>query len=64
MGIFGPKMGTWSVHSNKDSRWNNNGRAVGLASSDGPQEMKDWVEKCKAEYGEPPDDAECSFYKD
>ena len=64
MVMFGPKLGTWSVHSEKDPRWNKSGRGYGLVTSGGPQEMRDWIEKCKEEFGDPPDDATESFWKD
>jgi hypothetical protein len=65
MGMFGgPKMGTWTVRSKTDPRWNNSGRALGLVCWGGPEEMQDWITKCKKEFGEPPEDAEMSFWKD
>jgi len=45
--MFGPKMGTWEVHSNLDPRWNKSGRAKGLCCSGDPQEMRDWIAHCK-----------------
>jgi hypothetical protein len=63
-GMFGIKMGTWTVHSDKDKRWNNSGRAYGLVCGGGPLEMQDWVEKCKKKYGKPPDDCTMEFWKD
>ena len=62
--IFGPRIGTWYVRSKTDSRWNNNGRGYGLVSSGGPQAMTTWIEKCKKEFGEPPEDAVMGFEKD
>lgn len=62
--MVSPKMGSWMVRSNKDPRWNKTGRSAGLVCTGGPQEMKDWIEHCRKEYGEPPDDAIQSFYKD
>lgn len=64
MSMFGPKMGTWWVASKKDPRWDTHGRGYGLVTTGGPSEMSDWIEKCKKEYGEPPDDCECGFMKD
>lgn len=64
MAMFGPRMGTWEVHSESDPRWNKSGRAKGLCSAGGPQEMKDWVAECLEKLGEPPDDAVMSFEKD
>jgi hypothetical protein len=62
--MFGPKMGTWTVSSKSDPRWNNSGRASGFAMDGGPQEMKDWIKQCKKNFGEPPADALQSFFKD
>ena len=64
MSIFGPKIGSWSVHSESDPRWNKSGRASGLVCDDGPPDMKAWIEKCKKKYGEPPADCFKSFMKD
>ena len=64
MGMFGPRMGSWSIHSNLDPRWNKSGRAKGLCVLGGPQEMRDWIEGCKKKYGKPPEDATESFMKD
>jgi len=65
MGMFGgARMGTWTVHSDKDPRWNMSGRAVGCCVDGGPQEMRAWIEECRKEYGEPPDDCTVEFYKD
>lgn len=64
MSLFGPKMGTWIVHSKTDPRWNKDGRARGFVCSGGPQEMQDWIDHCKELYGEPPEDATMAFYKD
>ena len=62
--MFGPKMGSWSVYSKKDTRWNNSGRGYGFVCSGGPQEIQSWIDECKKKYGEPPDDLEYSFFKD
>jgi hypothetical protein len=64
MSMFGPKMGTWYVHSAADPRWNKSGRAEGLVCLGGPQEMHNWINECKRKYGEPPEDAEMGFMKD
>jgi hypothetical protein len=64
MSMFGPKMGTWAIHSDKDPRWNNSGRAEGLVCEGGPKGMQDWIEECRTKYGEPPADAIQSFWKD
>lgn len=62
--MFGPKMGSWWVNSEIDSRWNKNGRAPGLACEGGPDEMHQWIDYCKLKYGDPPKDAEMGFMKD
>jgi|GEM_PF-4356105 len=62
--LFGPKMGTWSVHSDKDKRWNKSGRCPGLVCMGGPQEMQDWIDECRKKYGDPPDDCTREFWKD
>jgi hypothetical protein len=64
MSMFGPKMGTWWVHSDKDPRWNKTGRGYGLVTSGGPSEMHDWIKFCKENYAPIPDDAEMGFEKD
>jgi hypothetical protein len=64
MSMFGPRMGTWWVHSKSDPRWNKSGRAEGFAMCGGPKEMQDWIEECKKKYGEPPEDATMEFWKD
>ncbi len=62
--MFGPKLGTWTVHSDIDPRWNKTGRGYGLVCTGGPQEMKEWIEECKKNFGEVPDDATHEFWKD
>lgn len=64
MSMFGPKMGTWWVSCKSDPRWNKQGRGYGLVTCGGPGEMGAWIEKCKKEFGEPPEDAEMGFMKD
>lgn len=65
MAMFGgSKMGTWWVRSEKDPRWNNSGRSEGLVCNGGPQQMQDWIERCKKEFGDPPEDCEKGFMKD
>ena len=64
MSMFGAKMGSWSVSSKKDNRWNKSGRAYGLVCDGDPSEMKNWIKECKKNYGKPPDDCYMSFYKD
>ena len=62
--IFGPRMGSWSVHSDTDPRWNKEGRDYGLVCNGGPRVMRDWVDHCKKTLGEIPEDCTSSFYKD
>jgi len=64
MGMFGPKIGTWTVHSDSDPRWNKEGRGYGLVTEGGPCEMREWIEECKKKYGEVPADTTESFWKD
>jgi len=58
------KMGTWSVHSVSDPRWNRSARGAGLVCQGGPQQMKDWISQCRAKYGDPPADTIMEFMKD
>lgn len=62
--MFGPKMGTWSVHSEIDPRWNKSGRGYGLVTSGGPIKMQKWIKKCIKKFGEPPSDVTEGFWKD
>lgn len=62
--MFSEKMGTWYVESKSDPRWNQHGRGEGLVCCGGPQAIDDWLESCKARYGEVPKDATRSFFKD
>lgn len=62
--MFGPKMGTWSVNSKLDPRWNASGRAHGLVCLGGPQDAHMWIEHCKEKYGEQPTDLMMGFMKD
>ena len=62
MGIGG--MGTWDVHSEKDPRWNKSGRAFGAVTAGGPSEMREWIERCLRDFGDPPDDCTYGFFKD
>jgi hypothetical protein len=64
MSMFGPKLGTWWVRSEKDPRWNKTGQGYGLVCSGGPGDLHDWVKECREKYGDPPDDAEQGFMKD
>jgi hypothetical protein len=64
MSMFGPKMGSWWVSSEKDPRWNKNGRGKGLVCTGGPPEAHKWIEKCRKTLGEQPDDLEYGFMKD
>ena len=54
-------IGDWPVNSEFDSRWNTSGRKCVRVDSGGPQEMKDWIEKCKELYGKTPEDLKVEF---
>ena len=56
------RMGTWCVHSDKDPRWNNEGRCEASTFCIPPMEA--WIKECHEKYGEPPDDATKEFWKD
>lgn len=62
--MFGPKMGTWSVHSVKDPRWNKSGRKEWLCTAGNTPEAEQWAKECKEKFDEYPDDLEYSFFKD
>ena len=64
MSISGPKIGTWTVHSDINPRWNKSGRGYGLVTEGGPDEMKGWIKECRKNFGEPPRDTTQSFWKD
>jgi len=64
MGMFiGIKEGSWSLRSNKDSRWNCYGRGTvgGLIM---PIECKEKIEELKLTLGEPPSDLTWGYMKD
>ena len=63
--LFGPKMGTWSVHSDIDPRWNKTGRSEGLICTGGPADMRAWIDECYKRFGPKcPADCTYSFMKD
>lgn len=62
--MFGPKMGSWWVTSNQDSRWNSSGRGYGLVTLGGPSDAHTWIEECERKYGARPSDLELGFMKD
>lgn len=64
MNMFGPKIGTWWVKSEKDPRWNKSGRSYGFIFEGGPNTMHAWIDECKNKYEVPPDDLEVGFMKD
>ena len=66
MGLLGgdARLGTWWVTSKADPRWDKTGHAFGSVMAGGPQEMDDWIEECKKNFGDPPADAEKGFMKD
>jgi len=56
-------LGSWWVRSKKDPRWNARGRgAVGMFGM--PKDAKEWVDRCKLQFGEQPDDLEFEYMKD
>jgi hypothetical protein len=57
-------MGTWTVHSDLDPRWNKVGRGEGAITSGGPEGIKDWIKQAGELYGEKPKDLTWSFWKD
>jgi hypothetical protein len=63
MSMFGPKMGSWFVHSESDSRWNKSGRAEGLCCTGGPQENVPRMRGDEPMYGDPPTDVISSCKK-
>jgi hypothetical protein len=56
MSMFGSIDGAWGVSSKTDPRWNKSGEAPILVCSGWPQALRDWVEECRAKYGEMPED--------
>ena len=64
MSMFGPKLGTWSITSEKDKRWNNQGRVKWLCCGGMNDEAVTWVEECEKKFGEKPDDLTYGFFKD
>ena len=60
--MFGPKPGSWYLHSKKDPRWNVNGTgSVGGFVMSAECEAK--LEELKKLYGEMPDDLEHGYMK-
>ena len=68
LGMFGPKMGTWTLSSEKDPRWNKEIREVGLccALAEGmyPDVMTEWISECEIKFGKQPEDLTMGFWKD
>ncbi|MDD4761838.1 MAG: hypothetical protein PHZ25_02355 [Candidatus Pacebacteria bacterium] len=65
MGLFlNFPEGGWSLHSDKDPRWNCSGRSDCVGGFVMPQECKDKIEQLKSQLGEPPDDLKWSYMKD
>jgi hypothetical protein len=64
MGMFGLKDGDWSLRSEKDPRWNNSGRTKWLVSAGICPDGQIWINQCKKNFGDPPDDLTYSFFKD
>lgn len=57
------KIGSWSVISKKDPRWNCNGRDI-VGGFDMPRRCREKLKELEALYGKPPDDLEYSYMKD
>jgi hypothetical protein len=49
------------IRSNDDPRWNYEGEGVSTRF-DQPQEMLDWIEKKKIEYGDKPVDLKVGYF--
>lgn len=68
MGLLSDMMcrpGSWSLRSEKDPRWNCDGRAEVMIITAGlPPKVTKKIEKLKKKYGEPPEDLEYSCMKD
>ena len=65
MSMFGPKMGTYCLHSNSDSRFNYTWREAGLVCMGTPEFVFDWVKQKESELDcKRPDDLSISFMKD
>jgi hypothetical protein len=64
MGMFvGLKPGTWWIRSEKDPRWNADGKGqVGMFGR--PAEAEAKVEELKKTLGDPPEDLEWGYMKD
>ena len=56
--------GTWSLHSDKDQRWNCGGRSEYVGGFVMPYECEQKIAELKKELGEPPDDLKWSYMKD
>ena len=65
MGMFGPKMGSWDFTSEKDPRFNMQGRCLMLVMMGPPKEARDRLAAREAELGvKAPDDLEFGCMKD
>lgn len=64
MSMFGPKPGSWSLHSLKDPRWNASGRDDIMVSAGICPEAQRRIAELRAQLGAPPDDLEYSCMKD
>ena len=58
-----PAPGTWSVHSDKDPRWNARGTSNFIDGIFGCEECDNHIRQCKELYGDPPEDCKCSWMK-
>ncbi len=65
MGMFGPKMGSWGFRSEKDPRFNMDGRCPMLVMLGPPQEARDRLAAREKELGvKAPDDLTFDCMKD
>jgi hypothetical protein len=59
------KPGSWGLRSEKDPRWNMDGRSASISAFYIPEEAKEAIEEMKKKLNqEPPDDLEISAMKD
>ena len=58
------RSGSWSLHSDKDPRWNCGGKSDCVGGFVMPGECEKKIEELKKELGKPPDDLTWSYMKD
>ena len=65
MSMFGPKMGTYCLHSNSDSRFNYTWREAGLVCMGTPDFVSNWIILKEVELKTTaPSDLRITFMKD